>query len=43
MVTGSFVLSVKTKQIIKNLKNIEDSFDFSSLNENHELFSEKKK
>ena len=42
MVTDSFVLSVNTKDIIKDLKNLEDSFDFSNLNDNHELFSEKK-
>ena len=28
----SFVLSVNTKVIIKNLKNLEDLFDFSNLN-----------
>ena len=39
----SFVLSVKTKDIIKDLKNLEDLFDFSNLNENHELFSSKNK
>ena len=36
-------LSVKTKDIIKDLKNLEDLFDFSNLNENHELFSRNKK
>ena len=43
MDTDSFVLSVKTKDIIKELKNFEDLFDFSNLNENHELFSSKNK
>ena len=43
MVTDSFVLSVDTKDIIKDLKNLEDLFDFSNLNENHELFSNKNK
>ena len=41
MDTDSFVLSVNTKDIIKNLKNLEDIFDFSNLDENHELFSNK--
>ena len=43
MDTDSFVLIVNTKQIIKDLKNLEDLFDFSSLKENHELFSNKNK
>ena len=43
MDTDSFVLSVKTKGIIKDLKRLEDLFDFSNLNENHELFSYKEK
>ena len=38
-----FVLDGKTKDIIKNLKNLEDLFDFSNFNENHELFSIKNK
>ena len=29
--------------MIKDLKNVEDLFDFSNLNENHELFSNKNK
>ena len=37
----SFVLSIKTENIIKDLKNLEDSFDFSNLDVNHELFSNK--
>ena len=37
----NFVLSVNTKDIIKNLKNLEDIFDFSNLDKNHELFSNK--
>ena len=40
--TDSFVLSVNTKDILKDLKNLEDSFDFSNLNENIDLFSNKK-
>ena len=43
MDTDSFVIIVNTKNIIKDLKNLEDFFDFSSLNENHELFSNKNK
>ena len=30
---------MNTKNIIKVLKNLKDSFDFSNLNENHEIFS----
>ena len=41
--TDSFVLSVITKDIMKDLKILEDSFDFSNLNENHELCSNKNK
>ena len=41
MDTDSFILSVKTKDIIKDLKNLEDRFDFSNLDKNHELFSNK--
>ena len=43
MDTDSFVLSVNTKDIIKNLKNLEDIFDSSNLDENNELFSNKNK
>ena len=39
MDTDSFILTVNTKDIIKDLKNLEDIFDFSNLDENHELFS----
>ena len=39
--TDAFVLSVNTKDVIKDLKNLEEIFDFSNLDENHELFSEK--
>ena len=41
MDTDSFVLEVNTKDIIKDLKNLEDLFDFSNLKENQELFSKK--
>ena len=36
-------MSVNTKDIIKDLKNLEDIFDFSNLDENHELFCNKNK
>ena len=42
MDTDSFVLSVNTKDVIKDLKNLENIFDFSNLDKNHELFSKKK-
>ena len=41
MDTGSFVLSVNTKDIVKDLKKLEDIFDFSNLDKNHELYSNK--
>ena len=37
------ILSMKTKDVIKDLKNLEDTLDFSNLDENHELFSNKNK
>ena len=43
MDTDSFVLSLNTKDIIKELKNLEDIFDFSNIDKNHELFSNKNK
>ena len=43
MDTDSFILNVNTKDIIKDLKNLEDVFDFSNLDKNHELFSNKNK
>ena len=43
MDTDSFVLSVNTKDIIEELKNLEDIFDFSNLDKTHELLSNKKK
>ena len=39
--TDGMFLSMKTKDIIKDLKNLEDIFDFSNLDENHELFGNK--
>ena len=43
MDTDSFVLSVNTKGIIKDLKKFEDIFDFSNLDEIHDLFSNRNK
>ena len=43
MDTDSFVLSINTKDIIKDLTNLEDVFDFSNLGKNHGLFINKKK
>ena len=39
MDTDSFVLSVNTKNIIQDLHNMKEYFDFSNLNKGHELFS----
>ena len=41
--TDSFILGVKSQNIIKDIKNLKDKFDFSNLEENHELFSKKTK
>ena len=41
--TDAFVLSLNTKDIIKDLKISEDIIDFSNSDENHELFSNKNK
>ena len=43
MDTDSFVLSVNTNYIIKDLKNLEELFGFSNLEENPELVSNKNK
>ena len=43
MDTDSFVLSVDTKDIIKDLKKLYEVFDPSNLNESHELCSNKNK
>ena len=40
--TDGMILSMQTQNIINDLKNLEDIFDFSNLDENHELLSEKK-
>ena len=39
----SFILSIKSKNLISDLKNLENIFDFSNINENFELYSEKNK
>ena len=39
----SFILSLKSQHIIKDLKSLEDTFDFSNIDENHELYSKKNK
>ena len=41
--TDGMILSMKTKDIIKDLKILQDVFDFSNLDKNHELFSNKNK
>ena len=38
----SFVLSLKTENVFKDLKNLEDLIEFSNPDENHEIFSTKK-
>ena len=43
MDTDSFVLSINTKDFIKDLKSLEHLIDISNLDENHELFSNKNK
>ena len=43
MDTDSFVLSVITKDIINDLKSLEDLFDFSNLSENRERLSNRNK
>ena len=39
----SFILSIKSENIINDLKDLENIFDFSNIDENHELYSEKNK
>ena len=40
--TDAFVVSLNTKDIIRDLKTLEDVFDFSNLDKNHELFINEK-
>ena len=37
------ILSMQTQNNINDLKNLEDIFDFSNLDENHQLLSKKTK
>ena len=39
----NFILNIKSENIISDLKNFENMFDFSNIDENHELYSEKNK
>ena len=41
--TDAFVIGVDTKDIILDLKNLGDIFNFSNLDVNHELFGNKNK
>ena len=41
--TDGMFLSMKTENFLKDLKNLENIFDFSNLDENHELFSNRNK
>ena len=41
--TDGMMLSMKTQNIINDFKKLEDIFDFSNLDENHELYSNKNK
>ena len=41
--TDGMILSMNTKDIINDLKNLEDTSDFSNSDENHELFTNKNK
>ena len=41
--TDRFVLSVNTEYIIRDLKNLKDIFDFTNLDESHEIFSNENK
>ena len=41
--TDAFVISLITKDNKRDLKNLEDLFDFSNLIENHDFFSNRNK
>ena len=41
--TDGMILSIERQNKINDLKNLEDIFDFSNLDENHELYSNKNK
>ena len=40
--TDGLILTMKTENIIKDLKNLEDIFDFTNLDESHESYNNKK-
>ena len=41
MGADNFLLSFNTKDIVKDLENLKDLFDFSKFDKNHKLFSKK--
>ena len=41
--TDSFVLKIKTNDLLQDLENLAPTFDFSNLNPNHQLFDPTKK
>ena len=41
--TDGMILRMKAENIINDIKNLEDKIDFSNLDENHDLFSNKNK
>ena len=41
--TDSSVLNINTEKVIRDLQNLEDSFDLSNSNKNHELLRNKNK
>ena len=43
MDTDSFVLTIKTDDLVKDLHHFRDDFDFSNLNRDHELYSNENK
>ena len=43
MDTNGFVLTVKTNGFVNDLQNLKNVSDYSSLNKNHELISNKNK
>ena len=43
MDTDSFILTINSSNIIKDLQNLEDLSDFSYLSNNHDLFSDRNK
>ena len=41
--TDSFALTINTSNIIEDLYNLKDLFEFSNMNKNHEFFTMKTK